>query len=61
MFTASGVLYAIREVHVKLLDLHFRCYSMVGRQPGVGAQRVSIGNGCGHLGVVVHEIGMKMF
>lgn len=33
------------------------CYSMVGRQPGVGAQRVSIGNGCGHLGVVAHEIG----
>ncbi|XP_073254457.1 high choriolytic enzyme 1-like [Porites lutea] len=33
------------------------CYSMVGRQPGSGAQRISIGNGCGHLGVVAHEIG----
>ena len=31
---------------------------MVGRQPGSGAQRISIGNGCGHLGVVAHEIGM---
>lgn len=33
------------------------CYSMVGRQPGTGAQRISIGNGCGYLGVVAHEIG----
>lgn len=33
------------------------CYSMVGRQPGRGAQRISIGNGCAYLGVVVHEIG----
>lgn len=37
-----------------------RCYSMVGRQPGSGAQRISIGNGCGHLGVVAHEIGMEV-
>ena len=33
---------------------------MVGRQPGTGAQRISIGNGCGYLGVVAHEIGMKV-
>nr|XP_058971464.1 zinc metalloproteinase nas-6-like isoform X1 [Pocillopora verrucosa] len=33
------------------------CYSMVGRQPGSGPQKISIGNGCGYLGVVVHEIG----
>lgn len=33
------------------------CYSMVGRQPGSGPQKISIGNGCGHLGVVAHEIG----
>ena len=32
---------------------------MVGRQPGRGAQRISIGNGCAYLGVVVHEIGIK--
>lgn len=31
---------------------------MVGRQPGSGPQKISIGNGCGYLGVVVHEIGM---
>ena len=34
---------------------------MVGRQPGSGPQRISIGNGCGHLGVVVHEIGMPYY
>ncbi|XP_067040879.1 nematocyst expressed protein 6-like isoform X1 [Acropora muricata] len=33
------------------------CYSMVGRQPGSGPQKISIGTGCGYLGVVVHEIG----
>lgn len=33
------------------------CYSMVGRQPGSGPQKVSIGRGCGYLGVVVHEVG----
>ncbi|KAL9973504.1 hypothetical protein ACROYT_G019973 [Oculina patagonica] len=33
------------------------CYSMVGRQPGSGPQKISIGRGCGYLGVVVHEIG----
>ena len=31
---------------------------MVGRQPGSGPQKVSIGRGCGYLGVVVHEVGM---
>ncbi|PFX22636.1 zinc metalloproteinase nas-4-like [Stylophora pistillata] len=33
------------------------CYSLVGRQRGSGPQKISIGNGCGYLGVVVHEIG----
>lgn len=30
---------------------------MVGRQPRSGPQKVSIGRGCGYLGVVVHEVG----
>lgn len=30
---------------------------MVGRQNRPGKQRVSIGRGCGHQGVVAHEIG----
>lgn len=33
---------------------------MVGRQPGSGPQKISIGTGCGYLGVVVHEIGKEV-
>ena len=43
-----------------IVNFSLRCYSMVGRQPGRGAQRISIGRGCEQLGVVVHEIGMEM-
>ncbi|KAK3728947.1 hypothetical protein QZH41_016817, partial [Actinostola sp. cb2023] len=32
------------------------CYSLVGRQGNSGRQRISIGRGCGHMGVVAHEI-----
>ena len=35
-----------------------RCYSQVGRVGG--AQKVSIGRGCEHHGVAVHEIGTYM-
>jgi hypothetical protein len=32
-----------------------RCYSRVGRQ--TGRQVISVGTGCEHVGVVIHEIG----
>ena len=32
----------------------FRCFSMIGRQGG--KQQISLGNGCGQIGVAIHEI-----
>ena len=43
----------------EIVHFSLRCFSMVGRQPGSGAQKISIGRGCGSLGIVVHEIGME--
>ena len=45
------------KVTFSLLHLHSRCYSSVGvHYWKTGSQDISLGNGCNHQGVIMHEM-----